>query len=61
MDLGTCCAEALASLREEVERTGAKVSLGSIPEVAGDASLLSQVMQNLIGNSIKYQPAGQQA
>jgi len=60
VDLGTCCAEALASLREEVERTGAKVSLGSIPEVAGDASLLSQVMQNLIGNSIKYQPAGQQ-
>lgn len=59
VDLSDCCSEVLSSLREELERTDAKVSLGAIPLVAGDASLLSQVLQNLLENAIKYQPSGQ--
>ncbi len=59
VDLGACCEDALTALQEDLERTGAKVSVGPMPAVAGDASLLSQVMQNLIENGIKYQPKGQ--
>ncbi|MDG1491071.1 MAG: ATP-binding protein [Planctomycetota bacterium] len=60
VNLSACCDDALSALREEIERTGARVSVGPIPEVAGDASLLTQVMQNLFENAIKYQPPGQQ-
>jgi signal transduction histidine kinase len=60
VNLSACCDDALSALREEIERTGARVSVSPIPEVAGDASLLTQVMQNLFENAIKYQPPGQQ-
>jgi|GEM_PF-2452105 len=59
VDMVACCEDALASLREEIERTGATVSVGALPRVSGDAALLGQVVQNLVENGIKYQPAGQ--
>lgn len=60
VDMVASCESVLASLRDELERTGAVVSVGSIPDVAGDPALLEQVMQNLVENAIKYQPPGQQ-
>ena len=37
---------------------GATVTTASLPKVTGDESLLTQLLQNLIGNAIKFQPAG---
>jgi PAS domain S-box-containing protein len=43
-------------LREQIEECGAKVKVkgGRLPTVLGDEELLAQVVENLIGNAIKY-------
>jgi signal transduction histidine kinase len=45
---------AMANLRQVIKETGARVSRGALPVVLGDATQLTQVLQNLIGNAIKY-------
>jgi PAS domain S-box-containing protein len=46
---------ALANLRASIEQANAVVSVnGAMPEVEGDAVQLGQVVQNLIGNAIKF-------
>jgi PAS domain S-box-containing protein len=46
--------QGLASLKVDIEESGAMVTHDPLPEVTGDASLLSQVFQNLIANAIKF-------
>ncbi len=41
-------------LSPAIEETGAEVVANGLPPVRGDASLLAQVFQNLIGNAIKF-------
>jgi light-regulated signal transduction histidine kinase (bacteriophytochrome) len=45
---------ALANLHATIEEREALVTHGALPTVAADATQLSQVFQNLIGNAIKY-------
>ena len=45
---------ALANLHAAIAERGALVTHGDLPTVAADATQLSQVFQNLIGNAIKY-------
>jgi light-regulated signal transduction histidine kinase (bacteriophytochrome) len=45
---------AVANLQAALEGRGALVTHGDLPTVDGDATQLSQVFQNLIGNAIKY-------
>ena len=45
---------ALTNLEESLAATGAEVTADPLPTVAADATLLAQVFQNLIGNSVKY-------
>jgi signal transduction histidine kinase len=45
---------ALENLSESLAACDGKVTVGELPVVWGDALQLSQVFQNLIGNSIKY-------
>jgi PAS domain S-box-containing protein len=45
---------ALAHLRAAVESSEACVTAGDLPEVVADASQLTQLFQNLIGNAIKF-------
>ena len=62
VDLNTVCETALANLRPAIEEAGARVRLdGSLPAVIGDEGQLARVMQNLIGNGIKFRHADRPA
>ena len=45
---------AMVNLAARISETGAKISLGELPSVPGNSTLLTQVFQNLIGNSLKF-------
>ena len=46
--------DALANLGAAIRENAAEVTCGPLPTVLGNASLLSRVFQNLIGNAIKF-------
>jgi two-component system, sensor histidine kinase and response regulator len=48
------CGDALGNLRKSIEDSNALVSVGPLPAVLADATQLTQLFQNLIGNAIKY-------
>ena len=45
-------------LKTSIEESGAEVTVAELPVVQGDASQLSQLFQNLIGNAIKFVAEG---
>lgn len=46
--------KSLKNLGSAIEESGAMVTYGSLPTVMADASQLSRVFQNLIGNALKF-------
>jgi light-regulated signal transduction histidine kinase (bacteriophytochrome) len=54
IDCAVVVERALANLHAAIAERGALVTHGALPTVAADATQLSQVFQNLIGNAIKY-------
>lgn len=54
VDLNLVCENALANLGHAVQSSGAVIMRGPLPTVPGSARQLTQVMQNLIGNAIKF-------
>jgi len=48
---------ALANLKHHIEYNGARITVGSLPEVQSDRTQMVMVFQNLIGNAIKYRRA----
>ena len=50
--------DALNNLQTAIERAGARIEVGELPTVRGNRAQLTQLMQNLIGNAIKYQAPG---
>jgi light-regulated signal transduction histidine kinase (bacteriophytochrome) len=59
VDLNAACEEALANLQVGLDESAAEIVKGPLPKVKGDASQLMRLLQNLIGNAIKYQAEGQ--
>jgi DNA-binding LacI/PurR family transcriptional regulator/signal transduction histidine kinase len=51
--------QAITNLRAVIEEKRAKILLANLPIVSVDFSQLTQVFQNLIGNAIKFQKAGE--
>src|SRR5258706_5435876 len=48
---------AIGNLRAALEESGAQLEADALPEVVGDEQQLTQLMQNLIGNAIKFRGA----
>jgi signal transduction histidine kinase len=54
VDLDRCAHRAVDNLSVRIEDTGATVEVDDLPEVEGEANLLTAVFQNLIGNAMKF-------
>jgi signal transduction histidine kinase len=52
--LGRLVAEVAEDLRPSLERTGATIERGELPDVEGDSRQLRRVLQNLIANALKF-------
>jgi signal transduction histidine kinase len=50
--------QALASLGQALEDSGAQIDAGPLPQVRGEPALLAAVFQNLIGNALKFHGDG---
>ncbi|WP_049926298.1 PAS domain S-box protein [Halopiger goleimassiliensis] len=53
-DLNDVAEDVLADLQFRIEESDAAITVEDLPEVAGDASQLRQVFQNLLSNAITY-------
>jgi signal transduction histidine kinase len=52
--LGPVMAEVAEDLRASLENAGAALEIGELPEVEGDRRQLRRVLQNLVGNAVKF-------
>ena len=52
--LDNCVDASLEALRTRLEESGARVKRELLPEVTGDAILLTQIYQNLLANAMKF-------
>jgi signal transduction histidine kinase len=57
-DLGLIAKEVGADLEARIEQTGARVEIEELPTIDADPMQMRQLLQNLIGNSLKYYRAG---
>jgi PAS domain S-box-containing protein len=56
VDLGQITREVLGDLEVRIEKTGATVTVGDLPKIEADPVHMRQLLQNLIGNALKFQP-----
>jgi len=54
VDMNAAAQAALANLATAIDEAGAEVEVGDLPTVRGEPSLLTAVLQNLIGNAVKF-------
>jgi PAS domain S-box-containing protein len=59
ISLAQIVAEVLDNLSLAIEGRGAQIQVDELPQVAGDASQVSQLMENLISNALKFTPPDQ--
>ncbi|TDC68004.1 HAMP domain-containing sensor histidine kinase [Actinomadura sp. GC306] len=54
VDLDEVARQALDNVATLREETGAEIEVGDLPEVSGDRTQLTQLIQNLVGNALKF-------
>lgn len=54
VDMGAASKTALDSLHAMIDERGARISCDDLPTVEGSAPQIAQLLQNLIGNGVKY-------
>jgi signal transduction histidine kinase len=61
VDLSSVIAEAVHGLEADARDRGVTIAIqptGSLPAVVGDRDALRSAVQNIVGNAVKYSPAG---
>lgn len=54
VDLARVAAEVVSDLEVEIEQAGAIVEIGKLPTIQADPLQMQQLLQNLIGNALKF-------
>jgi PAS domain S-box-containing protein len=54
VDLGTVVSEVLSDLEIRIQSVGGRVDVGALPRIVADPVQMRQLMQNFIGNGLKY-------
>ncbi len=58
VDLGAVAAEVCSDLELRIEETSGRVEVGPLPTLEADATQMRQLLQNLIGNALKFHRPG---
>jgi len=58
VDLNTVTSEVMSDLEVRIEKTGAKVEIGTLPTIDADPVHMRQLIQNLMGNALKFHAPG---
>jgi signal transduction histidine kinase len=58
VDLAATAEEAISDLEERIHRTNGRVELGPLPTIEADPLQMRQLLQNLIGNGLKFTRPG---
>jgi PAS domain S-box-containing protein len=58
VDLAVLAEVVLADLEERIQETGAAVDVGPLPTIEADPTQMRQLLQNLIGNALKFHRPG---
>lgn len=58
VDLESVTKEVLGDLEVRIEKSNAQVQVGRLPTIEADPTQMRQLMQNLIGNALKFQTPG---
>ena len=59
VSLDECVDESLEALRSHLQQSGARIERQALPRVVGDATLLTQLYQNLLSNALKFARDGE--
>ena len=54
LDLNALLASILRAMEFQIQRSGARIDVGRLPEGYGDATQINQVFSNLLDNALKY-------
>jgi PAS domain S-box-containing protein len=58
VDLCRVAREAVSDLEIQIERTGGRIVIGDLPTLEADPSQMRQLLENLIGNGLKFHRQG---
>ena len=54
VDMHSAVVQAMANLEASIRERGARIEVGPLPSVIGDQTQLVQLLQNLLGNAVKF-------